>query len=105
MKNWQLLRALKLRKQGIRSLAAAIGSNRCHVSQVLNNIPGRGGQTRRKLAKLMTAEELKLAGWDANGNQVAQDARDRITRVDESAKPFVAVVPKTSSTGNKVAGH
>lgn len=48
-------------------LAAAIGSSRAHVSLVLNNTPGRGYRTRKKLAPLLTARELDLLGWDAIG--------------------------------------
>lgn len=64
MKNRALLEGLKKRGLSIRALAKAIGSSRAHVSLVLNNAPGRGGQTRRKLAKLMTEEERGLAGWN-----------------------------------------
>ncbi|MCC7374283.1 MAG: hypothetical protein IT581_06490 [Verrucomicrobiales bacterium] len=44
-------------------LARRIRSNRAHVTLVLNNTPGRGGHTRKKLAKLLTPEELKILNW------------------------------------------
>jgi hypothetical protein len=50
------------------ALARAIGSDRSHVCRVLSNVPGRGGQTRKKLAPLLTEEERLLLGWDAVGN-------------------------------------
>ena len=86
MKNWRLLKSLKLRGESTSGLASKIGSNRCHVSQVLNNIPGRGGKTRRKLAKLLTAEELALAGWEADGKLQTPSSK-----------------LQNGSTGNKVA--
>lgn len=50
-------------------LAAHIGSGRAHVSQVLNNVPGRGHRTRKKLAPLLTQRELDLLGWTATGTR------------------------------------
>ena len=46
-------------------LAAAAGLGRSHVSQVLHGHPGRGGQSRRKLAKVMTEAEREVMGWEA----------------------------------------
>lgn len=45
-------------------LADKIFSSRSHVSQVLNNKPGRGYQTRHKLAHYLTNEELQILGWN-----------------------------------------
>lgn len=68
MKSYLLHRLLHARGENTTTLAAKICSSRTHVGQVLNNDPGRGGQTRRKLAPLLTPEELALAGWDQAGN-------------------------------------
>lgn len=70
MKNWRLHQAMKARGMDTKLLAILIDSSRTHVSQVLNNKPGRGGQTRRKLAEHLTPAELELAGWDRAGNIV-----------------------------------
>lgn len=45
------------------NLARRIRSNRAHVTLVLNNTPGRGGHTRKKLAKLLKPEELQILNW------------------------------------------
>lgn len=63
MKNWQFYRALKSRGLTAQKLAKQVGCGRSHLSQVLNNKPGRGGQTRRKLRPLLTPEEIQLLGW------------------------------------------
>lgn len=62
-----------------KSLAATLNCGLSHLNQVLNNHPGRGGQTRRKVAKWVaescgekSAEMLKELGWDAAGNMVPQ---------------------------------
>ena len=54
-----------IRRRGlsIKKLADAIHSERTHVGQVLRGAPGRGGQTRGKLVKLLTDEELSVLGW------------------------------------------
>lgn len=66
-----------LSKRGLNQagLAAAVHCGRCHLSQVLANVPGRGGQTRRKLAYWIVLqcgpdgpEMLKELGWDEEGN-------------------------------------
>jgi hypothetical protein len=57
-------------KWTVAKIAAAIYSGRAHVTQVLNNEPGRGGQTRAKLIKFFrkefpeTSEQiLESLGW------------------------------------------
>lgn len=70
MKNYELYRSLHARGETTSSLAAKILSSHGHVSMTLNNTPGRGALTRRKLARLLTAEELKCVGWDSTGNIV-----------------------------------
>lgn len=68
MKNAELHRLLRSRGMTVKKLSGAIGSRHSHVSQVLNNVPNRGGNTRRKLAKLLQPAELESLGWDGNGN-------------------------------------
>ena len=67
MKNRQLHQSLRLRQQSTTTLAAAIQSCRTQVCQVLNNTPGRGHVTRKKLAPLLTHSERELAGWNLDG--------------------------------------
>lgn len=67
MKNAELIRALHARGMSVNKPARAISSGRVHVSQVLNNVEGRGYLTRPKLAKLLTAQELDMVGWSAYG--------------------------------------
>ncbi len=79
---------LRLRCMTHAQLAEAIGSSRSHVSLVLSNTPGRGGKTRKKLARLLTSDERGLLGWDAHGNllertrvgrwHVERDAQGRV---------------------------
>lgn len=71
--NWRVNKLLRHRGSGIKHLAELIGSSHAHVSQVMNNKPGRGGQTRRKLAALLTDRELALVGWGREGRLVPQD--------------------------------
>jgi transcriptional regulator with XRE-family HTH domain len=68
----------KLKERGVRlnGLAAAAQVSRPHLSAVLQNKPGRGAQVRRKVAKLLMEEELKILGWDKDGNKIAKGERD-----------------------------
>jgi transcriptional regulator with XRE-family HTH domain len=63
----KLVSLLHERGLTVAQLAAAIGSGRAHVTQVLAGVPGRGGQTRRKLARVLSARELGILGWDDAG--------------------------------------
>lgn len=54
----------------VEQLAEAIGSERSHLVRVLRRYPSRGGNTRRRLAPLLTADELAALGWDADGRIV-----------------------------------
>jgi len=62
MKNKQFhFRLRKLRRADGRPwtvgrMAAAIGANRAHLTDVLNNTPGHGGQTRPKVLRWMEKE-------------------------------------------------
>lgn len=54
-----------IRKRGItvQFLADAIDSGRPHVTEVLNNVPGHGGRTRRRLFLWLLPEEIAALGW------------------------------------------
>jgi len=71
MTNWKFHRLLHSRfdeKTGARmttlALAEQSGTGRCHLSQVINNVPGRGGKTRRRLFPHLTFEEIQALGWE-----------------------------------------
>lgn len=82
MKNYQFYKLLHSRrdeKTGRRMtttlLAEKIGSSRSHVTEVLNNVPGHGGNsTRRKLLTLMTHDELSTLGWSQKNGGAAPAA-------------------------------
>ena len=63
MNDWEFCQSLKKRGLSQTSLARLAGVGRCHLSQVLSNVPGRGGHTRRKLFPHLTAEEVLMLGW------------------------------------------
>ena len=46
------------RRMNVKRLAAQIGAGRSHLTQVLRGVPGRGGRTRAKLFRALTAEEI-----------------------------------------------
>lgn len=71
MNNWNFHKLLHSRfdeKTGARMtttlLAERAGVGRCHLSQVLNNVPGRGKHTRRRLFPLLTYDEIKALSWE-----------------------------------------
>ena len=64
----QINRLLRARGVTHEKLARAVASSRAHVCLVLANKPGRGGHTRKKLARLLTLGELDALGWDTHGN-------------------------------------
>lgn len=66
-RNHALLHSLHERGLSAEKIAAAIFSSRAHVCLVLRNTPGRGHQTRRKIAPLLTERERALLGWTAQG--------------------------------------
>jgi len=85
MKNWQFYRLLHERrdeKNGARMtvsrLAALAGSGRAHVNQVLNNVPGRGFWTRRRLFPHLTEEEVRLLGWSDEYNRWRRSTRNNV---------------------------
>lgn len=76
VKNRAFYRALSKRGQTTSSLAQAIRSCRSHVCEVFNNKPGHGGHsTRKKLAPLLTEQELGFLGWDSAGRIVPRDTQ------------------------------
>lgn len=66
----EVLGLLRSRRMTVGELARRIGAGRTHVQLVLSNVPGRGHQTRRKLAPHLTAEELRALGWGPDGSLV-----------------------------------
>lgn len=63
-------RMLRGRFGGLKIMAAELGISRPHLSEALLNRPGRGGKVRKKVAAVMTAEELAAAGWNADGTLI-----------------------------------
>jgi hypothetical protein len=69
MKNWTFYRLLHSRRDRegrrmtIRILAEQIGTRGSHLCEVLNNRPGHGHQTRVKLFRVLTYEEIRALGW------------------------------------------
>lgn len=72
MKNAAFIDSLRARGLTQAALASAIGSSRAHVCLVLNNTPGRGRLTRKKLAPLLTPSERALLGWSTGTFPVEQ---------------------------------
>jgi hypothetical protein len=85
MKNYELLRSLHFRGETTTTLAQKIGSCQSHVSQTLANDPGRGARTRRKLARLLTPEELVMAGWNEDGSMRGTTSPPGAERESEAA--------------------
>lgn len=65
MNDWKFCQSLKKRGLSQTALARLAGVGRCHLSQVLANVPGRGGHTRRKLFPHLTEDEILMLGWGA----------------------------------------
>ncbi len=80
--NWNFYREFHSRGMTLKALAAATGvRSHSHLSEVLNNKPQHGGQTRRKLVAHLTARELELLGWDQQGNLVPQGTLSDVQQV------------------------
>ncbi|HEX3988176.1 MAG TPA: hypothetical protein VHZ30_02015 [Verrucomicrobiae bacterium] len=84
MKNWNLIRSLHGRGTSVTKLARTLTTSHAHVSQVLNNTPGRGYLTRPKLAKLLTPPELALVGWNHRGEQINKTVEQSSTGNNET---------------------
>jgi transcriptional regulator with XRE-family HTH domain len=61
--NWSIHRSLHARGLTQATLAARAGVGRSHLSQVMGNVPGRGGHTRKKLFPHLTPDEILSLGW------------------------------------------
>lgn len=63
MHNKNFYRLLHARGITVQFLADVIDSGRAHVTEVLNNVPGHGGKTRRRLFRWLMPEEIEALGW------------------------------------------
>lgn len=70
----QFLASIRSRGLGIKELAQKIGSHRPHVNRVLLGYPNCGGNTRKRLARHLTEEELDMLGWGPDGRLVLSNA-------------------------------
>ena len=76
----------------VEKLAEKLYSNRAHLTQVLNGTRP-GGQTWRKLARVLTTDELALLGRDEHGKKLPSPAavpRETLSQVEHSAQPVEA---------------
>ena len=73
MKQPELHKALRAQGLTVTKLAEQFSIGRSHLSQVLANKPGRGGQTRRKIARYLPPVALQLLGWDVRGNLITTE--------------------------------
>lgn len=71
--NYPLYRSFHGRGLTQERLAALVGINRSHLARILTNQPGRGKETRPKIIPHLTADELKILGW-----QVEQSSTSNI---------------------------
>jgi predicted naringenin-chalcone synthase len=93
-------------------LAAEIGSSRAHVCQVLNNTPGRGMWTRRRLFPHLTEKEMEALGWSEEYNRwrrLQKSTAKKTSKIlskyglhTETFETDIGLVVFASSTGNKV---
>jgi hypothetical protein len=62
-----------LRQRGVTvtALAEVAGVGRSALAQILSGTPGRGGKSRRKIARHLNDTELALLGWNREGKLVA----------------------------------
>lgn len=88
------LRAGNRPRWTIEKIAAEIYVNRSHLTDVLNNKPGHGAQTRPKLIKFFKAkfrkqrrwqEILEALGWDENGCLMATSPRPSAPKAEKGA--------------------
>lgn len=61
-------------------LAALSVTNRSHLCQVLNNKPGHGHHTRRRLFPYLNAKEIALLGWTAEYEKWRANGTHRSTQ-------------------------
>lgn len=60
---YRFYRSLHARGLDQTKLAAMAGTGRSHLSEVLNNKPGHGHLTRRRLFPHLKPAEVELLGW------------------------------------------
>jgi hypothetical protein len=63
MKQNEFKKSLRERRMSVTKLAHLAVVGRSHLAQVLENRPGRGLYTRRRLFPHLTAKEVMLLGW------------------------------------------
>ena len=64
----EFLASIRQRGLGVKDLARLIGSHRPHVNRVLLGYPNIGGNTRKRLVRHLTQEEVSMLGWRADGS-------------------------------------
>ena len=63
MKNKTFYHLLHKRGMDTTRLAELVGTSRPHLTEVLNNKPGHGNTTRRKVFPWILPEEADALGW------------------------------------------
>lgn len=63
MRNQKFYKLLRERGMTATLLAELSGTGRSHLSEVLNNKPGHGGHTRRKIFPWILPAEAEALGW------------------------------------------
>lgn len=76
----EFYRSLHARGVTQTSLAAATGSGRAHLSEVLANKPGHGCFTRRRLFPFLTAKEVRLLGWQEEFDRWRRSTRNIVPK-------------------------
>lgn len=95
---YRLLRAVKDEtgkrpKWTVEKIAESIYVNRCHLTDVLNNKPGHGGQIRPKLVRFFRENFeqwraiLQALGWDEDGRIVPRGMLDVQHSTGNNAEP------------------
>jgi hypothetical protein len=104
MTNRKFYRLLHARGLDGTFLAEMVGSNRSHVSEVLNNKPGHGGQTRRKLFLWLMPDEIEALGWkeqyEAWLREPLRDGADM--RPEETSGDTGDVAARVAGEGNRM---
>lgn len=62
---WKFYQSLRGRGMSLVKIAKELQTQHGHLSQVVNGT--RGGHTRRKMTKFLTASETDLLGWEEKG--------------------------------------
>ena len=101
MKNYEFYRSFHGRGMKLDALAAELGTKPSHLSMVFNG--QRGGNTRKHIAKHLTASELKLLGWNELGELVAPKL-EKSASLDPKRTTYPALAPSENklSSENKL---